>query len=136
MAAAGGTPERVTEGGSAFVALESLDGRDLVYKKDFNDSPLLARPLSGGPARPLVPCVFRVNFTIGAAGIYYAACGVGPSRAIHLLDKSGHDRVLGMAQDPWGFDELNRVEVSPDGKTILVQHQTLTNDLWAIENFR
>jgi len=34
-----------------------------------------------------------------------------------------------------GF-ELSRPAVSPDGKTILVQQQTLSDDLWMIDNFR
>jgi Tol biopolymer transport system component len=134
--ASGGPLERMTRGGSAFVALESLDGRDLVYKHTFADGPLLAQPLGGGPERQLVPCVALSNFTIGAAGVYYGACGEGPARTIHLRETSGRDRVLGTIQDPWGFDALNRMEVSPDGKTILMLRQTVRNDLWAIENFR
>jgi len=136
VAASGGTPERMTKGGSAFAALESLDGRNLVFKHTFAEGPLLAQPLAGGPERQLVPCVFASNFTIGAGGVYYGACGDGPARAIHLQETSGRDRVLGTILDPWGFERLNRMEVSPDGKTILVQRQTHRNDLWAIENFR
>ncbi len=126
----------MTKGGSAFVALESLDGRNLVFKHTFAEGPLVAQPLAGGPERQLVRCVAASNFTIGAAGVYYGACGEGPARAIHLQESSGRDRVLGTILDPWGFDLLNRMEVSPDGKTILVQRQTHRNDLWAIENFR
>jgi Tol biopolymer transport system component len=134
--ATGGSPERVTRGGSALFALESMDGQDLIYKRDnFGDSPLLAQRLTGGPVRQLLPCVNGVNYAVGPAGIYYAACGPGPQRSIHLFDKAGRDRVLGAARDPWGY-WLNRLAVSPDGKTVLVQQQTLSADLMLIENFR
>jgi Tol biopolymer transport system component/tRNA A-37 threonylcarbamoyl transferase component Bud32 len=135
VSAGGGTPERVTKGGNAFVAVESIDGREVVYKDKLDEGPLLAQPLAGGAAHPLVPCVPGANFTVGRAGIYYAECGEGPQRQLHLLDASGRDHVLGTTHDPWGFG-LNRPAVSPDGKTILVLRQTLSSSLWAIENFR
>jgi hypothetical protein len=125
----------VTRDGSTFFAVESMDGRDLVYKRNMGDSPLLALPLAGGPARQLLPCVTLVNFAVAPAGIYYAACGPGPEHSIHLLDGAGGDRVLGSARTPWGF-ELNRLAVSPDGRTILIQQGSASNDLMLIENFR
>ena len=85
----GGSPERVTRDGSAFSALQSMDGKDLIYKREFGDSPLLSLPLAGGPVRQLLPCVSAVNFAVGQAGIYYAACGSGEERSIHLLDTGG-----------------------------------------------
>jgi Tol biopolymer transport system component len=131
----GGSAERVTHGGSAFWAIESMDGKDLIYKRDFADSPLLALPLAGGPTRQLLPCVSGENFAVGPAGTYYAACGRGPARSIHLLDKTGRDRVLGNIRDTFPFN-FQRVAVAPDGKTILIQQQSLSSDLMLIENFR
>jgi hypothetical protein len=133
--ATGGSPERVTRDGSFLFAFESPDGLDLIFKRDREDSPLLAQPLNGGPVRQLLPCVTGVNFAAGRSGLYYAACGPGPLRSIHLLDKAGRDRVLGTASDPWGYP-FNRLAVSPDGKTILIQQGTKSNDLMVIENFR
>ncbi|HJY33432.1 MAG TPA: protein kinase [Vicinamibacterales bacterium] len=133
--ATGGSPERVTRDGSFLFAFESPDGLDLIFKRDREDSPLLAQPLNGGPVRQLLPCVTGVNFAAGPSGLYYAACGPGPLRSIHLLDKAGRDRVLGTASDPWGYP-FNRLAVSPDGKTILIQQGTKSNDLMVIENFR
>ena len=133
--AKGGSPERVTRGGSTFSAQESVDGRDLIYKREFGESPLLALPLAGGPVRQLLPCVSAVNFAVEPAGIYYAACGPGTARSIRLLDQAGRDRVLGSISDVWAFG-LNRVAVAPDGKTVLVQQQSVSNDLMLIENFR
>ena len=37
-------------------------------------------------------------------------------------------------RDAWPF--YNRLAVAPDGKTILVERQTVSNDLMLIENFR
>jgi Tol biopolymer transport system component len=131
----GGSSERVTRDGSAFSALVSMDGRDLIYKREFGDSPLLAMPLAGGPVRQLLPCVSAVNFTVGQAGIYYAACGAGTERSIHLFDRAGRDRELGKISDILAF-RLNSLAVTPDGKTILIQQQSVSNDLMLIENFR
>jgi hypothetical protein len=112
-----------------------MDGKDLLYKRDFADSPLLALPLAGGPTRQLLPCVADVNFAVGPAGTYYAACGRGPARSIHLLDTTGRDRVLGNIRDTFPFN-FQRMGVAPDGKTILIQQQSLSSDLMLIENFR
>jgi dipeptidyl aminopeptidase/acylaminoacyl peptidase len=131
----GGSAERVTHGGSAFFGIESMDGKDLIYKRDVADSPLLALPLAGGPTRQLLPCVSAENFAVGPAGTYYAACGRGPARSIHLLDKAGQDRVLGNITDTFPYN-FQRVAVAPDGKTILIQQQSLSSDLMLIENFR
>ena len=81
------------------------------------------------------PCVNGVNYAVGLAGIFYAACGPGPERSIHLRDKAGRDRVVGSIQDSWGFG-LNRLAVAPDDKTILIQQGSVSNDLMVIENFR
>ena len=85
--------------------------------------------------RQLLPCVSGVNFAVGPAGTYYAACGDGPRRSIHLLDQAGTRSSAWYGSRPVGYD-LNRLAVSPDGKTILVQQQTFTLDLSLIENFR
>jgi hypothetical protein len=132
---AGGVSERMTETGAAVFAGESVDGTELVYKTDFEDSPLLVRPLSGGQPRQLVACVHRANYFLGSGGVYYAACGDGPRRSLHLRERYGKDTVLGEFDEPWAFPFM-RPAVSPDGKTILVQQQTLTNDLMLIENFQ
>ena len=89
--------------------LESMDGKDLIYKREFGDSPLLALPLAGGPARQLVPCVSGVNFAVGPAGIYYAACGPGPAAIDSPDGQAGarsrardDSRPLGLSAQPPG----------------------------------
>jgi Tol biopolymer transport system component len=134
--ASGGEAQRLTHGGSSFIAFESEDGRDLVYKPNDLESPLLAQPLAGGPARRLIECVHNINFAIGRAGLYYAECGGGQERAQLVRERaSGADRVLGRVRDTTalGFD---RLAVSPDGRAILVHRESLSSDLMLIENFR
>ena len=80
VAATGGPPERLTQGGSGRFACESPDGKSLLYQPKDSDSALLAMPLTGGPARQLVACVRATAFGIGPEGVYYVACDPGPIR--------------------------------------------------------
>ena len=134
MPASGGTSERVTHGGTGVVARESVDGKAIVYQAAEDDSPLLALPLTGGPARQLVACVKSQGFAIGAAGIYYASCDTGPESFMHLLDPvTGRDQVLASVREPFNW---NGLAISPDGRTMLVHRYTENADLMLIENFR
>src|SRR6185295_5420164 len=59
IAATGGAEERITHNGGQ-VAMESIDGRTLYFKRgDLTaaEAPLFALPLGGGPERQLVDCV-------------------------------------------------------------------------------
>lgn len=133
-AAAGGPIERVTNSGSGMAVHESLDGKAIVYQAADDDSPLLALPLAGGPARQLVRCVKAQAFAVAASGIYYAPCGTGPESFIHLLDTAtGRDRVLASIAEPF---QASLLAVSPDGTTILVHRYTENADLILLENFR
>jgi hypothetical protein len=87
---------------------------------------------------------------VANTGVYYSPCGSRRARdptngfvqtwppgsqiPIQVLDPStGRVRVLGSVKAPF---EPNRLAVSPDGKTVLVQRNTTTSDLMLIENFR
>jgi Tol biopolymer transport system component len=130
----GGRAERVTSTGGAF-GVESFDRTELIYKVNDAESALRAQPLNGGPSREVVPCVNSLYFAVGSAGIYYAACGTGPERALHLLDpRTGQTRVLGTLRDV--FRMTDRLAVSPDGKTILVHKDSYSADLMLLENFK
>jgi Tol biopolymer transport system component len=133
----GGTGERMTSDAErSFFAVESKDGRDLIYKRNsLTEGPLLAKPLAGGPPRQLLPCVYGENYAVTAGGIYYATCGSGPQRSIRLRDDAGHERPIGDI-DPPQFFVMDRMSVSPDGRTILVHRRTESSDLALIENFR
>ena len=105
-----------------------------MYQAADTDSPLLALPLAGGPARQLVRCVKAQGFTLAASGIYYAPCDTGPEDIVHLLDRAtGRDRVLASVTEPFHASNL---AVSPDGTTMLVQRYTENADLMLLENFR
>jgi len=132
--ASGGPAERVTHGGSGVVAFESVDAKSIVYQTAADDSPLVALPLSGGPARHLVRCVKPQGFAVSAAGIVYAPCDTGTKSSVHLLDPTtGRDRVLATVSEPF---QLSGLAISPDGKTLLVHRYTEAGDLMLIENFR
>ena len=158
----GGPSKRVTEGGSSPVVFESLDGKELIYQsrvvyefpdgtsyRTFGDGPLLAVAIAGGTPRQVVSCVRSLSWAVANTGVYYSPCGSrrdrdksngfvqtwapGSQIPIQVLDPSGRVRVLGSVKAPF---EPNRLAVSPDGKTILVQRNTTTSDLMLIENFR
>jgi Tol biopolymer transport system component len=134
---AGGTREQVTHGGSGQFAVESADGKSLIYQASTNDSALLRLPLNGGPPRELVGCVKSAAFDANAAGIFYVGCDRGAERALHVKDPaSGRDRVLGTLEGlpSWAAPVL--FTVSPDGKTVLYVGGAPTGDLMLIENFR
>jgi hypothetical protein len=140
MPTTGSVPERVTQRGSAGFGIESADGKDLLYQApNDGEGPLLAMPLTGGPARQVVKCVAG-TFASGSQGLYYVACDPGgggdrpdaPDPAVHLLHPDGRDELLGT---PEKF--ASGLAVSPDGTTILYTRQVREGaDLMMIENFR
>ena len=130
--ATGGPEERVTHGGAGSGAVESGDGKTLLFMHG-DWSPLLALPLAGGPERTLVKCTVSSRcLAVGADGIYYFSCEEEP--ALHLFDPtSGRDRILGKLEK----DANIFLTVSPDGKTILYTRMVSEEtDLMLIENFR
>jgi hypothetical protein len=136
MPTTGSTPERVTHGGSAAFGEESADGKTLVrvgYHAQDGELPLLAMPLTGGPARQVVKCVAGPRaFASGPQGLYYVACGTGDPTPVHLLHPDGRDELLGTLEK-WA----GGLAVSPDGTTILYTKAVSEGaDLMLIENFR
>jgi Tol biopolymer transport system component len=132
--AAGGEEERVTRGGAAHGARESMDGKELFFKRKDGPGPLVAMRLPTGPERTLVKCVGGGwGFALGAAGVYYPGCANGDP-PLHLFDPAtGRDRVLGTLDDYVPM----RITVSPDGKTILYSKSVSEGaDLMLIESFR
>ena len=136
--ATGGAEERVTQGGAGRGAIESADGRTLVFKRRDEDSALVARPLAGGSERTLADCVRGMNgdFDIVASGVFYPDCA-GGDPVLHRLDPAtGRDQVLGTLEKCEKFGN-GRIAVSPDGRTILyVKAVREGSDLMLIENFR
>ena len=131
-----GAEQQITQTGSGSYSTESADGNNLLYQsKDDANSPLMAMPLNGGPARQLVDCVRWANFGSSPRGIHYVACGEGSDPRVHLLDpRSGRDRVLGRLEKPGGTPGL---AVSADGTTIFYTRLSgATANLMLVENFR
>ena len=96
MATTGGQAQQVTQGGSGKFASETADGDSLVYQPKDSDSPLLVKPLTGGPARQLVACVKQTAFGVGLQGVYYVPCDPTPNPPLHVIDpNTGRDRRLG-----------------------------------------
>jgi Tol biopolymer transport system component len=135
LPAVGGPLQQMTRGGSGLISCESPDARQILYQAPmFNDSPLLAQPISGGPVQGLVKCVANGAFGANAARIYYAPCGTGPDIQVRELDpKTRRDRILGSVEQAF---YPSRPAISPDGKTILIEKGTSSSDLMLIENFR
>src|SRR6266571_4483475 len=65
--AAGGTEERLTQGGGG-LAYESVDGKTLFFTRASANAALFALPLDGGPERKLVECVPTMGFAVGPGG--------------------------------------------------------------------
>jgi Tol biopolymer transport system component len=138
VAAAGGQPQQVTHGGSAWFAMESSDGRTLLYQTRRGDSPLVALPLAGGPPREVVACVKSGAFSEGPLGLHYLGCEPGDDWTVHLNDRgTGRDRVLGRLEKLDRSWPVFGLAVSPDGETILyTKRASQGSDLMLIENFR
>ncbi len=132
--AAGGSEEQVARAGGGR-SQEAPDGKTLFYQRaSRGSSPLLAMPLPEGPERPVIDCVPRAGYAIGAAGIYHVGCG-GAARGapLFVLDPAaGRDRPLGTLERPG-----EGLTVSADGKTILYPKVVGEgSDLVLVENFR
>jgi Tol biopolymer transport system component len=132
---ADGRKEQVTFEGRVLAAREAADGKSLLYSSLGGVS---AVPLSGGSPHQIVPCA--AAFATASPGLYYVACGAGTewnasNPALHLVEASGQDRVLGTLDRFWGPDSSS-LAVSPDGK-VIVYNRLLRegDDLMLIENF-
>ena len=71
-------------------------GKNLFYQSaNEKGGALMTVPLTGGPARQLLPCVRESSFIAGAKGIYYVACDAGPDPLVQLLNPTtGETRAL------------------------------------------
>lgn len=144
----GGSPERITTGGSGLAGRESSDGTSLFYLgpstmrlHEPTDAALLARPLKGGEPREVVGCIRGTAFAVGERAIFYIPCrsvpddGAAPT-VISVELSSGKQQPLGKLVGyengmPSGFS------ASPDGRTFLYNRLVSRGeDLMLIENFR
>jgi hypothetical protein len=123
--------EQLTSGGSGTLPTESPDGTSLLYRPRIGEeAPLLMRPLTGGQASTIAPCVRAV--AVAASAIYYVSCGQAVEDLHRRELATGTDRVVGRLD---GF--RGTVAVSPDEGTVLYDRNVGGEaDLWLIENFR
>jgi Tol biopolymer transport system component len=138
--AAGGSEEQVTREGG-YLPFESPDGSTLYYKKAMGDSPLLARPTTGGEERLILTCIpAPFGYAVGPKGVFHLDCsppGTKDSlqRTLRHWDaRTGQDRLI-TTLDTGPYAPLG-LSVSADGQSVLFTHSTTAIDLMMIENFR
>jgi Tol biopolymer transport system component len=133
-----GAKQRVTRGGSGQVGRESADGKTLFYQPATSDAPLLAQPIAGGEARPVVSCVTGTAVAVTRVGVYYIPCSSAANPGVHLLNPdTGADREVGTLEKYQYANVPSGFAASLDGKVIVYGRSVyLEADLMMIENFR
>jgi eukaryotic-like serine/threonine-protein kinase len=137
VAVEGGTEEQLTSEGGA-VPVESPDGRTLYYQAAERGA-LLARPISGGRPRSVLPCVPTLqSWAVGPRGIVHVECDPPSAdepavQTLRYLDfATGKDEPLATVEG----SSIVGVSVSPDGKSILYGRNVMSSALMMIDNFR
>lgn len=129
---AGGQAEQITQNGGS-VAFESADGKTLFYTKS-DSGFLFAKPLAGGPERPVLDFVANRAFVVVEDGIYYLGQPDNRQDPLQFYQFStGTSRLLTRIEGTLRAG----LTVSPDRKTFLFTKQVASgSDLMLIENFR
>lgn len=134
VAPAGGEPEQVTREGAISPDI-SPDGRWLYYLKEQPARGLWRRPLEGGAETMVTPDLYRYNFALTAAGVYFVKARPGGATAEVLyldLATNAISEVLAIDRPP----DLG-LSISPDGKSLLfAQLDYSGQDLMLVEGFR
>jgi Tol biopolymer transport system component len=133
--ASGGPAERITPNG-ALVAVESLDGRTLLYTQREGHGPLFGLSLATRVERQVEDCVQSRALASGPGAFYYVGCSAGLEAPLYRLDTaSGRRELVGTLEKGPGV--VMGLAVSPDARTILYgREMDAGSDLMMIENFR
>jgi WD40-like Beta Propeller Repeat len=132
-----GPARQITTTG-AFEGREGPDGETLYYMKVIHGA-LFERAVAGGAERQIIDAVFRANFDVTGAGIYYITRPDAVNQPYQF-----ELRVLGQAaSNPTVLNRFEALEVlgvsvSPDRQTVLSSgaRTTAGDDIWLIRNFR
>jgi Tol biopolymer transport system component len=133
VAPGGGDPEQVTREGAVSPDI-SPDGRWLYYLKEPPARGLWRRPIDGGTETMVTPDLYRYNFALTAAGVYFVKVRpAGAAADVLYLDlgtKAITD-VLALDRPP----DLG-LSISPDGKSLyFAQLDYSGQDLMLVEGF-
>jgi Tol biopolymer transport system component len=134
VASAGGEPEQITHDGGEEPTI-SPDGEWLYFTRADGANGLWKMPVAGGAPSRVVENLFRYNYAVGTAGVYW----MPPEAADHTSSVRFRDAKTGAT------NEILKVTkpvdlglaLSPDGRTLLfTQVDYSGQDLMLVENFR
>jgi Tol biopolymer transport system component len=119
---------------AGYIAGISIDG-NVVFQTKLDQSPLMIKPITGGPGRELAACALA--YAEQPQGFYYVGCPTQPGADpdVHFIPRpSGEDRIVCHLKN-WALESW--FTVSPDGKSMLYEQQVRRgSDVMLIENFR
>jgi Tol biopolymer transport system component/aminoglycoside phosphotransferase (APT) family kinase protein len=129
----GGTATQVTRGGG-HTAVESPDGRRLVYSKNLSPVSLWHAPVTGGDEVPLAADIASTAlFVVRAEGVYFAVRHADGTRSLRFASLEGgtEHTLRAMPGTARGFD------ISPDGRWLFwEQIDQRLGDLMLVEEQR
>jgi Tol biopolymer transport system component len=135
----GGPSRKIVEGGGPFAALESPDGRNILYQEKNQESALFVVPVAGGRPRRVVDCASADVYAWTPRGIYYVSCHGDADPPVYLLDPaSGRSRMV-TTLEHLHMPSQPDLAISHDDSTILYSrlvNQDRGADLWMIDNFK
>lgn len=129
----GGEPVQVTHAGGWFPVV-SADGKTLYFAKPGGSGSVWRMPIAGGPEEKLVDSIFRGNYALGAAGIYFMT-NLGEdgtsTLAFYSFATKRTSTIWKMGHPEFGL------ALSPDQRELLyAQLDDPASDLMLVENFR
>ena len=132
MPSGGGPAIQLTQNGGV-KAIESADGRTLYFSKESGAGSIWSMPAAGGPEEQLAASLYRFNFAVVNAGIYYMAFqqdDATTSLRFYSFKNKSTTLLMPMGQPEYGLD------VSPDGRYLTyAQLDDPGSILMLVENF-
>jgi Tol biopolymer transport system component/DNA-binding winged helix-turn-helix (wHTH) protein len=132
MPSNGGAAVQVTHN-NGVRAIESLDGTTLYIAKDSGEGSIWKMPVAGGPETQLASSLFRFNFAVTRAGIYFMTQPTDTGKSLlkfYSFASGSAATVFTMGFPAFGLD------VSPDGRWLAyAELDDVAADLMLAENF-